>query len=97
MKETHVVEFIGKPEEIISRMSGMFKDVAEIRVTIRYDVTQPSIPKNSALAKKMTEIHKVISVNKRLKKHDSAIIDTLVKRFKVSVDESREMVSNFKE
>lgn len=95
MKEFHVVEYIGKPEEVISRMGEAFGDIDEIRVTIRYNISEEckSIV-DSVIGKKMASIQKVIKVNRRLSKNDDAIAGVLNKRFKISLEDALRLVKN---
>lgn len=96
MKECHIVEFIGKPKEVISRMEDAFSDLTEIRVTVRYEIVgSVSIPKDSKAAKHMLDIKKTIKVNKRLKKNDSAIIESIVTRFSIERSVAEQLVKNY--
>jgi len=98
MKECHIVEFIGKPKEVISKMDEAFIGLSEIRVTVRYEVVDSSVAsKDSKAAKHMLEIRKTIKVNKRLKKNDSAIIRSIIERFGIEPPIAESLVKGYSE
>lgn len=95
MKEFHVVEFIGKPKDVMGRMEELFNDQGEIRVTIRFEISSCTPVRDSKAVKNMLDIKKTIKVNKRLKKHDSAIVESIVTRFGIDRSVAENLVRNY--